>query len=593
MESISNKQPLLPPIDDDHEQQEPELSTQDYLIQRWSVHNSFVTTSFVDEGDDIPPINDARKFYDAFVKESKKLWYLAGPAIFTSICQYSLGAITQTFSGHVGTLDLAAFSIENSVIAGLSFGIMWGMGSALETLCGQAFGAGQIEMLGIYMQRSWIILLVTAFLLMFLYIFALPFLLLIGQTEDISRSAGKFAIWMIPQLYAYALNFPIAKFLQAQSRIMAMAWISAVALVLHVFFSWLLMLKLGWGMAGAAIVLNASWWFIVLAQLVYIFSGACGRAWMGFSWMAFQNLWGFVRLSLSSAVMMCLETWYFMALVLFAGYLKNAEVAVDALSICTNILGWTIMIALGFNAAISVRVSNELGAAHPRTAKFSVLVVVSSSFFIGLLCSITLLIFHKQYPSIFSDSLAVKEIVYQLTPLLAFCIVVNNVQPALSGVAIGAGWQTLVAYVNLACYYAFGIPVGLILGYAIHMGVKGIWYGMVSGTLLQTLALFWIVHKTNWNKEASVAAQRIKMWGGEQNDKANDVEKYLEKEKVVHSELEGEERVVLRLQERSPEENLEECLATEAMGAPATNNGAAVMESGVRSGEGGELSGRR
>lgn len=28
-----------------------------------------------------------------------------------------------------------------------------------------------------------------------------------------------------------------------------------------------------------------------------------------------------------------LETWYFMALVLFAGYMKNAEAAVDALSI--------------------------------------------------------------------------------------------------------------------------------------------------------------------------------------------------------------------------------------------------------------------
>lgn len=33
-------------------------------------------------------------------------------------------------------------------------------------------------------------------------------------------------------------------------------------------------------------------------------------------------------------IFMCsLETWYFMALVLFAGYLKDAEIAVDALSI--------------------------------------------------------------------------------------------------------------------------------------------------------------------------------------------------------------------------------------------------------------------
>ncbi|PIN17380.1 hypothetical protein CDL12_09950 [Handroanthus impetiginosus] len=295
------KQPLLQQKTND-EQQEPEISVQDYFVHRWSTH-SFLQ-SFVDEGDDIPPITGTRQFYKAFTRESKKLWYLAGPAIITSLCQYSLGAITQTFAGHVGNLDLAAFSIENSVIAGLSLGVMLGMGSALETLCGQAYGAGQIEMLGIYMQRSWVILLTTGVLLNILYVFAYPFLRLIGQTEDISRVAGKFSIWMIPQLYAYALNYPIAKFLQAQSKIMVMTWISVVALVLHIFFSWLLMLKLGWGMAGGAVVLNASWWFIVVAQLVYIFSGTCGRAWSGFSWRAFQNLWGFARLSLASAVML-------------------------------------------------------------------------------------------------------------------------------------------------------------------------------------------------------------------------------------------------------------------------------------------------
>ena len=179
-----------------------------------------------------------------------------------------------------------------------------GMGSALETLCGQAVGAGQIDMLGIYMQRSWVILVTTALLLSLLYIFAAPLLKLIGQTEEISEAAGVFAIYMIPQLFAYAMNFPIAKFLQSQSKIMVMALIAAVVLVLHTLFSWLFMLKLGWGLVGAAIVLDASWWLIVIAQLLYILSGTCGRAWSGFSLKAFQNLWGFVKLSLASAVML-------------------------------------------------------------------------------------------------------------------------------------------------------------------------------------------------------------------------------------------------------------------------------------------------
>ncbi|KAK8529398.1 hypothetical protein V6N12_060180 [Hibiscus sabdariffa] len=208
-----------------------------------------------------------------------------------------------------------------------------GMGSALETLCGQAFGAGQLDMLGIYMQRSWVIVITTALILTLPYIFASPVLRLIGQTESISKAAGIFSIWMIPELFAYAFNFTMAKFLQAQSKMVAMALISGVALVLHVVLSWLLMLKLGWGLMGAAIVLNMSWIFIDVGQFLYIISGTCGRAWTGFSWKAFQNLWGFVRLSLASAIMICLEIWYFMALILFAGYLKDAEVSVGALAI--------------------------------------------------------------------------------------------------------------------------------------------------------------------------------------------------------------------------------------------------------------------
>lgn len=35
----------------------------------------------------------------------------------------------------------------------------------------------------------------------------------------------------------------------------------------------------------------------------------------------------------------------------------------------------------------------------------------------------------------------------------------------LAGVAVGGGWQALVAYINLFCYYIIGLPFGFLLGY--------------------------------------------------------------------------------------------------------------------------------
>lgn len=467
-------------------------------------------TNHSNQSEDEKPLGFGKEFRI----ESRKLWKIAGPAIFTALCQYSLGAITQTFVGQVGEIELAAVSVENSVVAGLAFGVMLGMGSALETLCGQAYGAGQIRMLGVYMQRSWVILLTTACCLVPIYVFAAPILELFGEATEISEAAAQFALWMLPQLFAYALNFPIQKFLQAQRKVMVMAWISAAVLVLHVLFSWLLILKLDWGLTGAAITLNASWWLVVIGQLLYIFITKSDGAWNGFSWLAFSDLYGFVKLSLASAVMLCLEFWYLMILIVIVGHLSNPLIPVDAISICMNIQGWDAMIALGFNAAISVRVSNELGAGKPRTAKFAVVVVSITSVAIGIVCMIIVFATRDYFPYLFTSSDAVAKETSKLAILLGFTVLLNSLQPVLSGVAVGAGWQAIVAYINIACYYIVGLPAGILLGFTFDLGAEGIWGGMLGGICLQTIILVVITSLTNWNTEAEQAESRVKRWGG-------------------------------------------------------------------------------
>lgn len=209
-----------------------------------------------------------------------------------------------------------------------------GMGSAVETLCGQAYGAHRYDMLGVYLQRSTILLMATGVLVMFIYIFSKPLLLLLGESTSIASAAAIFVYGLIPQIFAYAANFPIQKFLQAQSIVAPSSYISAATLVVHLLLSWVVIYKLGWGLLGASLMLSFSWWIIVVAQFVYILmSEKCKTTWTGFSMQAFSGLWDFLKLSTASAVMLCLETWYYQILVLIAGLLENAEIALDALSI--------------------------------------------------------------------------------------------------------------------------------------------------------------------------------------------------------------------------------------------------------------------
>ncbi|XP_059450549.1 protein DETOXIFICATION 40-like [Corylus avellana] len=445
--------------------------------------------------------------------ELKLLFFLAAPAVVVYMINYLMSMSTQIFSGHLGTLELAAASLGNTGIQVFAYGLMLGMGSAVETLCGQAYGAQKYEMLGIYLQRSTVILTVAGFLLSIIYIFSKPILIFLGQSPEIASAAAVFVYGLIPQIFAYAVNFPIQKFLQAQSIVSPSAYISAATLVIHLLLSWVAVYKIGLGLLGASLVMSFSWWIIVVAQFVYIVkSERCKYTWRGFSVQAFSGLPKFFRLSVASAVMLCLETWYFQILVLLAGLLENPELALDSLSICTTISGWVFMISVGFNAAASVRVSNELGARNPKSAAFSVVVVTLISFIISVIAALIVLALRDVISYAFTEGEAVAAAVSDLCPLLALTLLLNGVQPVLSGVAVGCGWQAFVAYVNIACYYAVGVPLGLLLGFYFKLGAKGIWLGMIGGTVAQTIILMWVTFRTDWNKEVEEATKRLNKW---------------------------------------------------------------------------------
>ncbi|KAL4375584.1 hypothetical protein AHAS_Ahas05G0296400 [Arachis hypogaea] len=397
--------------------------------------------------------------------ETVKLWKIAAPMALSSLFNFLTISSLNIYAGHLGDIVLSSISLYFGVISAIYFTLLVGMSSALATLCGQAYGAGQIQSTRIYVQRSWIVLVMTCIILLPTHIYATEILKFLGQDKEIANLAGKYAMQAIPTMFSYAIVFPIQRFLQAQSK-----------------------------------------------SLVVYVAGWCKEGWSGFSWLAFKDLWPFTWLSLSLSLMNCLEQWNGTFIVLLAGQLDNPTISLASYNICFNICGWYTMLMLGVNTAISVRISNTLGMSHPRAAKYSFYVTMSQSLFIGILFLIFVLLSKEHLALIFTNSEDMIRAVCDLAYLLAVAILLSSLSQVISGVATGCGWQVMVGYINLACYYILGLSLGYFLGFIQHLGVKGLWGGTLSGSIIQILVITVIIWRTNWTKQVEQTANRMQKW---------------------------------------------------------------------------------
>lgn len=181
------------------------------------------------------------------------------------------------------------------------------MASAVQTVCGQAYGAKKYRSMGIICQRAIILHLGAAVLLTFIYWFSGPILRAIGQSDSIAATGQIFARGLILQLYAFAISCPMQRFLQAQNIVNPLAYMAVGVFLLHVLLTWLVVYVLDYGLLGAALTLSLSWWILVIVIALYVFlSPSCRHTWTGFSSKAFQGVWPYFKLTVASAIML----WY-------------------------------------------------------------------------------------------------------------------------------------------------------------------------------------------------------------------------------------------------------------------------------------------
>ncbi|KAJ3692393.1 hypothetical protein LUZ60_012743 [Juncus effusus] len=446
---------------------------------------------------------------EVLVEVKKQLW-LAGPMIAGSLLQNVVQMISIMFVGHLGELSLAGASMASSFAGVTGYSLLMGSASAMDTLCGQAYGAKEYHLLGIHKQRAMIILTILSIPLAVIWFYTGEILLFFGQTPEISYEAGIYAKWMIPSLFAYGLLQCHVRFLQTQNIVFITMFSSGLTAVLHIGVCWVMVYKLGMGSKGAALANGVSYWLNVGILAVYVrVSENCRKTWLGFSMEAFGDLIGFVKLAIPSALMVCLEWWSFEFLVLLSGLLPNPELETSTLSITLNTGSFMFMIPFGLGAAISTRVSNELGAGKPQAAKLAVSVVLCLAIIDGLIIGLILILIRNVWGYAYSNEEEVVKYVAIMLPILAVSNILDGIQSVLSGVVRGCGLQKIGAWVNLGAFYIVGIPCAILLAFVAHVGGKGLWMGIICGIFVQMVLLLTITLCTNWEKEARKAKDRV------------------------------------------------------------------------------------
>ncbi|CAN6178196.1 unnamed protein product [Urochloa humidicola] len=448
---------------------------------------------------------------DLSVREEvrKQLW-LAGPMIAGALLQNLIQMISVMYVGHLGELPLAGASMANSFATVTGLSLLLGMASALDTLCGQAFGARQYYLLGIYKQRAMFLLTLVSVPLAVIWFYTGEILLLFGQDPDIAAEAGTYARWMIPALFAYGLLQCHVRFLQTQNIVVPVMASAGAAAAFHLVACWVLVYGLGLGNKGAALSNAISYWVYVAVLAVYVrVSSACKETWTGFSMEAFHDSLSFFRLAIPSALMVCLEMWSFELIVLLSGLLPNPKLETSVLSISLNTAAFVWMIPFGLGSAISTRVSNELGAGRPQAARLAVRVVVFLAISEGLVIGLVLVCIRYIWGHAYSNVEEVVTYVAKMMLVIAVSNFFDGIQCVLSGVARGCGWQKIGACINLGAYYIVGIPSAYLIAFVLHVGGMGLWLGIICGLSVQVLLLMMVTLCTNWDNEATKAKDRV------------------------------------------------------------------------------------
>ncbi|ABN64751.2 predicted protein [Scheffersomyces stipitis CBS 6054] len=443
--------------------------------------------------------------------EGKMILRYAIPLIITFVLEHFFSIVCLLVVGHLGKNELAAVSLA-TMSSTITFAIFEGIATALDTLCPQAYGSGNYELVNIFVQRctvfSWMVYIPCGIL----WWYSHHVLQYVISSKEVLELTTLFLRVLILGAPAYIMFENGKRFLQAQGIFEAGTGILFVSAPVNICLSYFLVWNqtYGIGYVGAPIAAVVNFWLMCTLMVLYVKYIDGGKCWFGIASFSeiFQQWNELSQLAIPGIVMLESEYLAYEIMTLFASYFGTTELA--AQSAVSSIASLTYMVPFAVSIAASTRIANFIGGQNIEGARTATKMALVIALFVATLNCLALFTFKKQIAQLFSQDEGVIALVVQLfNPLVSIIQIFDGTASVASGILRAQGSQKIGGVINFVAYYAFALPLALVLSKIGGLKLIGLWLGIGSGMILIGLSETLVIIFSDWEDIVLKAGLRM------------------------------------------------------------------------------------
>ena len=452
---------------------------------------------------------------NAVFKEIVAITKLTVP-IFLSMVSWVAMKVTDTaVLGHVGTgtryLDATALSDLWTSSSGVFI-----QSRIVSTFCGQAFGAGNKMLVGIWLQVSYVVLLCVMVPVAVCWVLTGPVLQAVHKTPQEVSDASYYALVLAICLPVRICFSQLNCFFSSQ-KIMRPAVVCSVSgMLMNLFGNLVLVLGLGiphWRGFG----FRACPWVTTCAEFVQLFilwfvycywKQLHKDCWPGWSkeHITRDRVVQYVKMYLPAALSIGSDFWRVTVIGAIASNLGPDDLAVfnSSYRIC-----WMALTFLGALAgAVATQLSIAVGKGSTTDAKRSAWVGTSMALFILVVTGLVIVCIPRSLARIFSEDPAVLDLFeYTRWPFAGF-VVLMNLSVNLERIPMAAGRVNAVFYAGLAGSWLGQVPGVILCTTLWRKDLFGLYTGVAAGYGLLVVLYGGIVLSLDWDQVVLEAQRR-------------------------------------------------------------------------------------